>query len=236
MTPDTSCPSPHALLRLQTWASPAFPIGSYSYSHGLEWAVEAGDVRDPHTLVAWLEADLRHGTLRNEAIFFSQAWSCVATDNPTRLLTVCELATAHRGTAEFALESSQQATAALALLRAVWPDPLLDWLAQELQRTALAPAMAVVLATRAAREGAPIEWALPVYLQSVIANLVTAAVRLIPLGQTAGQRAIADLEQAVLEASAQAGHAPLEDIGSAAFMVELASMAHETQYTRLFRS
>ena len=77
---------------------------------------------------------------------------------------------------------------------------------------------------------------MPASLQSYIANLVTAGVRLIPLGQTDGQLAIASLEEAVLSASAQAKKATIDDLGSAAFMVDLASMAHETQYTRLFRS
>ena len=96
--------------------------------------------------------------------------------------------------------------------------------------------MAVVLGVRSAREGIPISLALPAFLQSYIANLVTAGVRLVPLGQTDGQLAIATLEEAVLAASARARNATIDDLGSAAFMVDLASMAHETQYTRLFRS
>ena len=78
--------------------------------------------------------------------------------------------------------------------------------------------------------------ALPAFLHSYVANLVTAGVRLIPLGQTDGQLAIAELENAILFASAQGRCATLDDLGSAGFMVELASIAHETQYTRLFRS
>jgi urease accessory protein len=96
--------------------------------------------------------------------------------------------------------------------------------------------LAVVLGVRSAREGIPMSLALPAFLQSYIANLVIAGVRLIPLGQTDGQLAIAALEQAVLVASAQARNATMDDLGSAAFMVDLSSMAHETQYTRLFRS
>ena len=82
----------------------------------------------------------------------------------------------------------------------------------------------------------PASLALPAFLQGYLANLVTAGVRLIPLGQTDGQLAIAELEEAVLTASAQARNATIENLGSAAFMVDLASMSHETQYTRLFRS
>jgi urease accessory protein len=85
-------------------------------------------------------------------------------------------------------------------------------------------------------QGIPASVALPAFLQAYLANLVSAGVRLIPLGQTEGQLAIAELEDAVLATSAQAKTATIDDLGSAAFMVDLASMAHETQYTRLFRS
>src|SRR5215468_8547049 len=112
-----------ALLRLQCWLSPAFPIGSYSYSHGLEWAVEAGHVHDRESLVDWLEADLRYGSGRNEAIFFSNAWQCTAEDNRAKLLEIAELAAAFRSTAEFVLESSQHGTACLTMLSQVWSDP-----------------------------------------------------------------------------------------------------------------
>src|ERR671918_1780690 len=225
-----------ALLRQQTWLSPAFPTGSYSYSHGIEWAVEAGHIHDRESLVDWLEADLCYGSGRNEAIFFNEAWRCAIKDDCEKLLEVAELAAAFRGTAEFALESSQQAAACLATLRNVWPDRVLDWLSEILREHHVQPALAVVLGVRSARQGIPASLTLAAFLQGYIANLVTAGVRLIPLGQTDGQLAIAELEEAVLAACAQAKKATIDDLGSAAFMVDLASMAHETQYTRLFRS
>jgi urease accessory protein len=225
-----------ALLRQQTWLSPAFPTGSYSYSHGLEWAVEAGHIHDRESLVDWLEADLCHGSGRNEAIFFSDAWRCATKEDCKKLVEVAELAAAFRGTSEFALESSQQAAACLATLRHVWPDRVLESLSELLSERCIPPALAVVLGVRSARQRIPNSLALPAFLQSYSANLVIAGVRLIPLGQTDGQLAIAELEQAVLAASAQAEEATIDDLGSAAFMLDLASMAHETQYTRLFRS
>jgi urease accessory protein len=225
-----------ALLRQQTWLSPAFPTGAYSYSHGLEWAVEAGDIHDRESLVDWLEADLCYGSGRNEAIFFNSAWRSASADNLARLLQVAELASVFRSTSEFALESVQQGIACLTTLRLVWCDRLLDWLAEMLRKLNLAPAVAVVLGVRAATQRIPASLALPAFLQSFIANLVNAGVRLLPLGQTDGQRALAQLEQAVLVTSAKARQASLDDLGSAAFMVDVSSMAHETQYTRLFRS
>jgi urease accessory protein len=228
--------APLALLRLQSWLSPTFPIGTYSYSHGLEWAVEAGDVHDRTSLVAWLEADLCYGSGRNEAIFFSETWHCTVNRDFSRLIEIAELAAALRATSELALESSQPASACLTTLRRVWPDQLLDSLERTLHERHISPTLAVVLATRAARSGIPLQLALPAFLQSYSANWVTAAVRLIPLGQTDGQLAIADLENSVLAASARANNADMTDLGSAAWMIDLASMAHETQYTRLFRS
>src|SRR2546426_9592261 len=225
-----------ALLRLQSWLSPAFPTGSYSYSHGIEWAVEAGHIHDRESLVDWLEADLRYGAGRNEALFFIEAWRCATEYDCEKLLEVAELAAAFRSTSEFALESSQQAKACLATLRRVWPDRVVESLSELLSERSVPPALAVVLGARAAGQRVPYGLALPAFLQSYLANLVTAGVRLIPLGQTDGQLAIAALERAVLAASAQAKKATIDDLGSAAFMVDLASMAHETQYTRLFRS
>jgi urease accessory protein len=228
--------APLALLRQQSWLSPAFPTGSYSYSHGIEWAVEAGHIHDRESLVDWLEADLCYGSGRNEAIFFLEAWRCATEGDCEKLLEVAELAAAFRGTSEFALESSQQATACLATLRRVWPDRVVESLYELLSERSVPPALAVILGARAAGLRVPYSLALPAFLQSYVANLVTAAVRLIPLGQTDGQLAIAELEQAVLAASAQAEQATIRDLGSAAFMVDLASASHEAQYTRLFRS
>jgi urease accessory protein len=232
MTADDLPCSPQALLRLQGWLSPSFPNGAYSYSHGLEWAVEAGDIHDRSSLVDWLEADLCYGSGRNEAIFFSEAYRCVIESNQAGLTRVAELAAAFRGTSEFALESSQQATACLTTLRQVWPHQILNLFPE----MSCQPVLAVVLGARSASEPIPMRVALPAFLHGYVANLVIAGVRLIPLGQTDGQLAIAALEDAVLSASAQGSCATLDDLGSAGFMVELASIAHETQYTRLFRS
>src|SRR5712692_9773250 len=92
--------SPLALLHLQSWLSPAFPSGSYSYSHGLEWAVEAGYVWDRQSLVDWREADLCYGSGLNEAIFFSEAWRCAMDDAPAKLFEIAQLAAVFRGTSE----------------------------------------------------------------------------------------------------------------------------------------
>jgi urease accessory protein len=211
-------------------------MGSYSYSHAIEWAVEAGDIHDRKSLVDWLEADLCYGSGRNEAIFFMEAWRCAREDNCDKLSTVAELAAAFRGTSEFALETSQQAASCLATLSRVWPDPLMETLSKLLLELRIAPVLSVVLGVRAATEDIPAALALPAFLQSYLANLVTAGVRLVPLGQTDGQLGIAELERAVLAVAAHAENTTIHDLGSAGFMVDLASASHESQYTRLFRS
>jgi len=225
-----------ALLRQQSWLSPAFPTGSYSYSHGIEWAVEVGHIHDRKSLVDWLEADLCYGSGRNEAIFFIEAWRCAKENDCEKLLEIAELAAAFRGTSEFALEASQQGASCLATSRRVWPDPLLETLLELLSELRISPVLSVVLGVRAARQDIPATLALPAFLQSYLANLITAGVRLVPLGQTDGQLAIAELEEAVLAVASQAEQATIRDLSSAAFMVDLASASHETQYTRLFRS
>ena len=234
---DQSCRfSALSLLRQQSWLSPAFPTGSYSYSHAIEWAVEVGDIYDRQSLVDWLEADLCYGSGRNEAIFFIEAWRSATEGDCERLLKIAELAAAFRGTSEFALETSQQAASSLATLRRVWPDHLIESFSRLLADRGIAPALSIVLGVCAAQQQIPDRLALPAFLQSYLANLVTAGVRLIPLGQTDGQLAIAELERAVLAVAAQAASSTIHDLGSAGFIVDLASASHETQYTRLFRS
>src|SRR5262245_19561 len=208
--------APRSLIRLQHWLSPAFPTGSYSYSHGLEWAIESKQVHDRSSLVDWLDADLRHGSGRNDAIFFVEAWRCAAGGRRTRLLETAELAAAFRATSELAREASQQGASCLATLREVWPDPAIDALSEGLWQRSIQPVLPIVIAVRSATEGVPLGTALRAFLSALVGNFVTAGVRLIPLGQTDGQRALAELEPAVLEAGKRAVTAGIDDLGSAA--------------------
>src|ERR1700758_1948376 len=146
MTSEEFSCSPLSFLRLQSWLSPSFPNGAYSYSHGLEWAAEAGYVYDRSSLVDCLQTDLCYGSGRNEAVFFSEAYRCTVNDERVKLMRVAEVAAAFRGTSEFALESTQQATACLTTLLHVWPDPILDFFLEK----RIQPVMAVVLGCRSA--------------------------------------------------------------------------------------
>jgi len=224
----------NSLLRLMAWLSPAFPVGGFSYSHGLEWAVEQRLVTDLASLTTWVITVLADGAGRSDAALLLEAHRAV--DDSQRLDGVVEWADAMRGSRELALEASAQGTAFLSTVAAVWPDPWLDEWKARLRALGRAPAYPVAVAVAAARVGIKEDETLAAYLQAFAAALVSAAVRLVPLGQTDGQRAMAALEPVVLAAVQVALVRPFADLGGAAPMVDLCSMKHETQYTRLFRS
>jgi urease accessory protein len=220
------------LYRLMTWLSPAYPTGAFSYSHGLEYAVEAGLVSGAGDLLAWVAAVIESGTGWIDSLLLAEAWRAAAADDRRRLADAAILAAAWRGTAEMALESEAQGQAFLATTRAAWPHPLLHALAEAAETVALP--VAVGAATGAA--AIPLALSVRAYLQSLAGNLVSAGLRLIPLGQTDGQRVIADLAPAVAATGERVLIAALEEAGSAAPLIDWCSMRHETQYTRLFRS
>jgi len=225
-----------ALYRLMTWLSPSFPVGSYSYSHGIECAVEDGLITDRDTLTRWVEAIINHGAGRNDATLFRAAWQAITDDDQGALASVAEMADAYRATPEMALESTAQGQAFLDTLANVWPDPKFQKWANTLTGLDRPPAYAVAVGVAAASAGVPLGHALVAYLHAMAANLISAGVRLVPLGQTDGQLAQAALEAPVRAAAERAMIRPLDDFGAAAPMVDWTSMKHETQYTRLFRS
>src|SRR4051794_17376784 len=234
MATATAMSTDAALYRLLAWLSPAYPVGGYSYSHGLEWAVESGLVRDRTGLVAWLATVLRHGGGWMDAVLLAHAHKLARAGDNAGWGRLRSLAQAWAPTRELALETRAQGEAFAAASLASWPDPAGRLPALLADGPGLTYPLAV--GAVAACHGVPLPLLLPAYLQAFAANLVSAAVRLIPLGQTEGQRAQAGLEPVVAEVAAQAAHYPLEDLGTATLTVDLCSMRHETQYTRLFRS
>jgi urease accessory protein len=222
-----------ALYRLMTWLSPSYPLGAFSYSHGLEYAIEAGLVRDGDGLAAWVATVLEAGAGLSDGALLAAAWSAATARDDEALDAVAALATAWRGTAETALESAAQGAAFLATSRAAWPHPLLDALALRHRGTL---ALAVAVGAAGAVHQVPLPALLTAYLHAFAANLVSAGVRLIPLGQSDGQRVIAQLEPVVAGLALRIGATPIDEIGTAAPLVDWCSMQHETQYTRLFRS
>jgi urease accessory protein len=222
-----------ALYRLMTWLSPAYPLGAFSYSHGLEQAVEAGLVRDRASLVAWVATAVAAGAGRSDGALLAAAWRAARAEDGAALDDIAELAAAWRGTAETALESRAQGAAFLATTRAAWPHRLLDELALRHRGEVALP---VALGAAAAVHGVPLAAILAASLHAFASNLVSAGVRLIPLGQSDGQQAIAALEDVVAGAAQDVLRTPLDEVGTAAPLLDWCSMRHETQYTRLFRS
>ena len=228
--------SASAVYRLAVWLSPAFPVGAYTYSSGLEYAVEAGLVGDRDGLQDWIATLLRVGQGRLDADFFRDAYNAAATERLDGLGPVVDLADAMRGTAELALESAAQGAAFLTAVRAAWPHERLEAFADLLARRDRKPAYSVAVGVTAAAHGVDLRDALIAFLHATSANLVSAGVRLVPLGQTDGQRATAALEPVVLAAADAAMRRSPDDLGAATPMIDWTSMQHETQYTRLFRS
>jgi urease accessory protein len=226
----------NGLYRLMVWLSPAFPVGGFSYSHALEAAVEAGTVDDRETLRTYVEAALKHGASRSDAMLFAAAWRAVDAADEEGFLWAAERAAAMRGSAELALECNAQGAAFLATVAATWPELGVARWRDALQNAELVPAYPIAVALCAAASGVAMRPALIAYLQAFSSALVTAGVKLIPLGQTDGQRVVAALEVVVEEAADTALSRPLDDLGAAAPLIDLLSMRHETQYTRLFRS
>jgi urease accessory protein len=220
-----------ALYRLIAWTSPSFPTGAFSYSHGLEWAVEAGSVSTEEDVLAWIEHALSCGVGRVDGAMLAAAYR--AGGDPGRLSDLIDLASAWRATAETALEALQPGAAFLSTVRAAWPSPILDRFAMLCGDRK--PGLALCFGVAAAIT-APLDLALQCYLGAFAAHQVSAGVRLVPLGQTAGQRVIAALEPAVAGAALRAEKDDIDRIGTTSWAMDIASMRHETQTTRLFRS
>ena len=224
-----------ALLLLQAWLSPAFPVGGYSYSHGLEYAVEAGSLPDRASLQNWIEGILLFGAGRSDALLIRETHRAVAAQEFARCEEIADFAAAFRGTSELALEASAQGAAFLRALLAGWPEyavmaPLQGWMAGK------RPVYAVAFGAATAVAGIEERQAIVTYLHAFCSNLVSAALRLMPIGQSDGLACLANLSRALPSMVDALELVPFDDIGSAALMVDVCSMRHETQYTRLFRS
>ena len=222
-----------ALYRLLAWLSPAYPVGAFSYSGGIEWAVEAGDIKDAETLQRWIAAMIANGSGSCDAVLFAHAHRATAARDEDALRATAELATALVPSKERFLETTAQGRAFLDATRAAWPCAALDHLSAVWDGPLAYP---IAVSVAAAGHGIALGPALAAFLQAVTANLVSAGVRLVPLGQTDGQRVLATLEGVIAATRARALQCPLDEIGSATFRADLAGMHHESQYTRLFRS
>lgn len=213
------------VIRLMTWLSPAFPVGAFSYSHGLERAVHDGLIYDARSLEDWLSDLLRRGSAWNDAVLLAETWrEARAGSVPVEAAALGE---AMAGSAERHRETMLQGAAFLKAAAA--------WAGTGAAIGEDAP-YPVAVGFVGAGNGAPLEPLLAAFLHAFVSNLVQAAIRLVPLGQSEGLKVIAALETDVVETARRAASSSLDDLGSACFTSEIASMKHETQYSRLFRS
>jgi urease accessory protein len=210
-----------ALLTLAQWMSPAYPVGAYSYSHGLEWAVECADVADAATFQIWLTDVLMRGGGRNDAILLAAAFNAPQRQD---LLEIDTLARALAPSRERAMETCAQGAAFAGITADIWSVPLPD----------LTYPVAVGAAAKALN--LPVQDVLAFYLHGFSANLTSAAIRLVPLGQTEGQTVLAALSPLCLELARNAVTQTLDDLHGCTFLADIASMKHETQYARIFQS
>ncbi|WP_245275749.1 urease accessory UreF family protein [Methylosinus sp. sav-2] len=219
------------LLSLLTFMSPAYPVGGFAFSHGLEWAVETGDVSDRGGLQAYIGAALEMGGGWCDLVFLAAAWRAARANDVDGLDVTADLAAAWRSSAETALESRHQGAAFARATCAAFPGSPLDALAARRDGEIAFP-----VAVGAAVVDAPLDAALRAFAHAFAANLVSAGVRLIPLGQTDGLLALAALTPIIMRAARAAETTPLDTLTTSALRIDIASMRHETQYTRLFRS
>ena len=220
-------------LPLLVWLSPSFPVGAFAYSHGLEWAVEAGDISNAATCEAWISDLLVHGSGYNDAIIMAAAYRAVTIRDRAALGVVAELAVAMQPSSERHLEAIAQGNAFLTAARAAWEVPSLAFLKSAWDGDVAYP---VAVGALSAGHDIPLSTTLDAFLLAFSATLVSAAVRLGPIGQTDAQRILAALMPTIRKTAILASTSTLDDLGSAAFRSDLASLRHETQYTRLFRS
>lgn len=231
-----------ALYRLLAFLSPSFPVGAFTYSHGLEQVIEDGDVHDAQSLQAWLEDILRHGAGRSDAILLKETMLAAERGDEAAVRQLVDLGLALQPSKERHLETSAQGTAFVKAVREAWMP------SGDNPATVVFSALAnsegaletwpypVAVGLAAAAWKLPVEATVMSFLHAFSANIVSAAVRAVPLGQSDGQRVLAALEPVISEVTNEALGASCDDLGTSTFLADIASMAHETQYTRLFRS
>jgi urease accessory protein len=222
-----------ALYRLMTWLSPSFPVGAFAYSSGIEWAVEAGDIVDAASLREWLATMLSDGSGFCDGVLLAATHRAASGRDDAGLREIAELAAAFVPSRERQLETTTQGGAFIEIARTAWTCDGLDQLIAACDGAIVYP---VAVGLVSAAHGIPLQPVLHAFFHAVVSNWISAGARLIPLGQTDSQRVLAALEPAVATTAHRARQASPDDLGSATFRADLASLRHETQYTRLFRS
>jgi len=215
-----------ALQRLLTWLSPAFPVGAFAWSQGLETAIADGRVTDAEQLREWIAGALACGALRTDAILLAQAHA--ASSDAARLREIADLCLALTPARERHLETTLTGDA-FAMAARAWPSDVFARLPHPCPYP-------VAVGAIAAAHGIASDDTLTAWLTASVHAQVSVAVRLVPLGQTAGLQVMAALEASIARLAAEAAVASLDDIGTIAYAADIAQMRHETMTTRIFRS
>lgn len=207
------------ILTLTQWLSPAYPVGAFAYSHGLEAAIGAGWIKDDEDLQSWLSDILTDGSGRNDCILLRAAHAGQA---PLEDINAAGLAFA--ASAERRREAERQGAAFIKATAAIWDME---------DHTLIYP---VALGAAAARLNIDPTLTCAMYVQAMMSNLIAAAQRLMPLGQTKGQAILMALNQMCQDVAASTTSTTLDDLTSCAFLSDIASMCHETQSPRIFQT
>ncbi|NDW53913.1 urease accessory protein UreF [Aliiroseovarius sp. PrR006] len=214
-------PTDAQILTLTQWLSPAYPVGAFAYSHGLEAAANQGWVTDAPSLEAWLEDVIWHGAGRSDALLLAAAWRAECAHEIAQIDTT---ARAFAASKERLLETTQQGASFALVTSDIWGGDLSGL------------TYPVALGVAASCHGLPLGLTQTMYLQAFLSNLVAAGQRLLPVGQTAGQAMLQRLSQSLPDLAKETAHGDLDHLGATAFLSDIASMKHETQYSRIFRS
>ena len=216
-----STDTPDVILTLAQWFSPAFPIGAFSFSHGLETLVETGEIRSAEDVEAWLKSVLNYGAGRNDVILMAASFRASSKDE---IKEIDALARALSPSKERLLETEVQGEAFIRAINEVWGSDL--------------PALCYPVAIGASARtcGMPVRETACMYLHALTSSFVSAAIRVVPLGQTEGQSIVRRLAPLGDQLGTGYIDESLEAIGSSSFIGDIASMTHEDQYSRMFRS
>ncbi|WP_170519462.1 urease accessory protein UreF [Ruegeria atlantica] len=214
-------PTDADILTLTQWLSPAYPVGGFAYSHGLESAIDRGTVANSQDTEAWISDVLEYGSGWNDALFVVAAFNALDKDE---LINVDVTARSFCATSERLMETELLGQAFGNVTKGVWE---LD----------LGHFTYPVSIGRAARlQNLPLLLTTKMFLQAFASNLVACATRLVPLGQIDAQRLIRQLTPLCAQIAEKAKKASLDELSSTAFLGDIAAMKHETQYSRIFRT
>ncbi len=215
------------IVTLAQWLSPAFPVGAFAYSHGLETAINRGAIGSAENLQCWLWDVLEHGSGRNDCILLRAAYACTSA---AEVDEVNQIAMAVSASRERVLETQLQGGAFAQTTAAIWGGD------ETGRATTTALCYPVAVGHAAARARIDVDLTAAMYLHAFASNLVSAAVRAVPLGQTEGQRVLAALVPLCAQIARDTAGTTLDDLSSTAFLSDIAAMQHETLQPRIFRS